>query len=342
MPTLQDVARRAGVSTATVSKVLSNTPYFTEETRQRVMKAVEELGYRPNLAARALSSGKTHIIAVVFPYIYEAIFTDPLVLSILQGVEAECSQRGYNLLLSTPHLTEAGPDENYHQLMQSGYIEGVLAIDNVPLASTIEVARQRGIPGVVLGYQQAEYYVRSDDYSGGQQLMAHVLELGHRHIGIISVPDELHFSIGQRLKGMSHAARSAGVDFDSLPRAQGDFSLASGAACAERLLTTFPHLTALICLNDRMAMGAIQQARVMGRRLPDDLTIVGYDNIPTAELFTPALTTIDQQAPVLGRVAAQMLFEVLEKKNPPPIHMPVRLVVRQSSAQVADLSKGGE
>ncbi|MBN8618508.1 MAG: LacI family DNA-binding transcriptional regulator, partial [Anaerolineae bacterium] len=108
MPTLQDVAQKAGVSTATVSKVLSNTPYVSETTRLKVMEAVNELGYTPNLAARGLSSGKTHIIAVVFPYMYEAFFTDPLVLLILQGIEGECTQRGYNILLSTPRLRANG------------------------------------------------------------------------------------------------------------------------------------------------------------------------------------------------------------------------------------------
>src|SRR5215207_9299732 len=102
MPTLQDVAKKAGVSTATVSKVLSNTPYVSDATKAKVLEAVEALGYRPNLAARALSSGKTHIIAVVFPYIFDAIFKDPLVMAILEGVESVCTEQHYNILLSTP------------------------------------------------------------------------------------------------------------------------------------------------------------------------------------------------------------------------------------------------
>lgn len=334
MPTLQDVARRAGVSTATVSKVLSNTPYFTEETRRRVMEAVEELGYRPNLAARALSSGKTHIIAVVFPYVYEMMFTDPLVLSILQGVEAACYEHGYNMLLSTPRLTAgAATDEHYQQLVESGYIEGMIAIDNVPLASVLQPALEKGIPGVTLGYHNSPYYVRSDDFSGGQQLMQHLLDLGHRQIGLVTVPEDSHFSIRERLRGLRDSAVRAGLDFDLLPRQYGDFSISSGSEALTHLLAAQPELSAIICLNDRMAMGAIQQARVLGRQIPDDLTIVGYDNIPTAASFSPPLTTIDQQAPELGRTAAQMLFQVLDKKTPEPIHMPTQLIVRQSSAR---------
>src|SRR5690606_4338433 len=151
MPTLQDVAKRAGVSTATVSKVLSNTPYFTEETRLKVMAAVDELGYLPHLGARALSMGKTHIVAVVFPYIYDAIFKDPLVMQILEGIESESTQRGYNLLLSTPRLSKDGPDLHFQQMIRSGYLDGMIAIDNVPLASVAKSAYDRKIPHVVIG-----------------------------------------------------------------------------------------------------------------------------------------------------------------------------------------------
>ncbi len=332
MPTLEDVAKRAGVSTATVSKVLSNTPYFTAKTRDRVMQAVEELGYVPNLAARALSTGKTHIIGVVFPYVYDTIFTDPLVMTILQGVEAVCSEQGYNMLLSTPRLSPSGTDENYRQLVQSGYLDGIIVLDNITVASALKPAQEKGIPSVALGYHKNEYYVRSDDRSGGYQLMRHVLELGHRDIGIISHPEDLHFSINNRVIGLRTAAEEAGIDFERFPRVEGDFSTASGAACAEELLHDYPHLTALICMNDRMAMGAVQQARDMGRIIPYDLTVVGYDDIPMSSVFSPPLTTIDQQAALLGQTAAQMLLEILAGKHPEPVQVPTYLVVRQSSA----------
>lgn len=332
MPTLEDVAKRAGVSTATVSKVLSNTPYFTAETRDKVMQAVEELGYVPNLAARALSSGKTHIIAVVFPYVFEAIFTDPLTMNILHGIEAECSQQGYNMLLSTPRLSSDGADENYRQLIQSGYLDGVIALDSYPVGSALKPVHEKGIPAVAIGYHPSAYYVRSTDCLGGQLLMQHVLELGHRRIGIISIPSDMHFSAPRRLAGLRTAAEAVGLNFEVLPKAYGDWSMSSGARCAATLLSQCPDLTALVCLNDRMAMGAIQQVREMGRRVPEDLTVVGYDDIPTAALFAPPLTTIDQRAPELGQRAAQMLFEVLDGFDPAPVELPPYLVVRQSSS----------
>ncbi len=335
MPTLEDVARRAGVSTATVSKVLSNTPYFTEETRLKVMRAVEELGYVPNLAARALSSGKTHIIAVVFPYVYEAIFTDPNVMHTLEGIEAECTQRGYNILLSTPKLTNHQPNIHYQQLIMSGYLDGVIAIDSYPGAYTLAQVRKKDIPAVVIGYAENEFVVRHDDEIGGQLMMEHIIGLGHTRIGIIDVPEEVNYGASGRLVGMRAIAHDAGLDFASFPIVSGDWSIESGTAGAARLLADYPDLTALLCLNDRMAMGAIQQAHAMGRRVPDDLTVVGYDNIPTSEVFSPPLTTVNQRAPEQGQEAARMLFEVLGGQRPDPVVLPPQLVVRQSSAPVS-------
>jgi DNA-binding LacI/PurR family transcriptional regulator len=316
-----------------VSKVLSNTPYFTEETRLKVMQAVEELGYVPNLAARALSLGKTYIIAVVFPYVYDTIFTDPLVSTILQGIETECSTRGYNILLSTPRLSSSGADDNFRRLILSGYLDGVIALDSYPVMSVLKPVYEKGIPAVAIGYHTCEYCVRSDDSSGGYLIMQHVLDLGHRQIGIISVPEETHLCVPKRLDGLRGAAASAGVDFDHLPKLKGDWSTPGGADCAKRLLERHPDLTALVCMNDRMAMGAIQQAREMGFEVPRDITVVGYDDIPMAATFSPAVTTISQQGPELGRKAARMLFEVLSGNRPEPVELPTHLIVRQSSAE---------
>ncbi len=335
MPTLQDVARRAGVSTATVSKVLSNTPYFTEETRRKVMRAVHELGYVPNLAARALAAGKTRIVAVVFPYVYESIFSDPLTLRILGGIESVIRERGYNLLLSTPRLSPTDLDVHYLQLVRSGYLDGLIAIDNVPGVSAVAPAREKGLPAVVIGYgvREGDFWVRSDDVSGGEQIMTHVIGLGHRQIGLITVPENINMALQHRLEGMRTIAEAHGIDFDRLPRALGDFSIESGAAAAAELLSRHPELTALVCLNDRMAMGAIQQARLMGRRVPEDLSVTGYDDIPGASSFSPPLTTIDQRAPESGQAAAHILLDILEGATPDNLVLPVRFVHRATTAR---------
>lgn len=332
MPTLQDVAKHAGVSIATVSKVLSNTPYFTDATRDKVMAAVKELGYRPNLAARALSSGRTHTLAVVFPHIYDTIFKDPLVMQILEGIEVIATAQSYNLLLSTPRLNGNSLDEQYHRLIQSGYVEGVITIDNVPLASAAQVAQDFNIPTVVIGLQSGEYVVRNDDCEGGRLQMRHALDLGHRDIGLIAVDAGLNLAIAERVTGIREVAAANGLNLDALPVALGDFSEASGARALKELLDTYPDLTAVICLNDRMALGAIQAARAHGLHVPDDLTIIGYDDIPIAAMVTPPLTTINQNAQRLGEDAARMLFDVLKDNQPTPVVYQPTLIVRGTSA----------
>ena len=334
MATLQDVAKRAGVSTATVSKVLSNTPYFTEATRSKVMRAVEELNYRPNLAARALAAGKTQIVAVVFPYVYDAIFTDPLILQILEGIEQVCTERGYNILLSTPRLREDGPDEHYLNLIQSGYIDGIIALDNVPIASVLEPVHEHGITCVAIGYHDTPYSVRSDDFAGGRKIMTHVLEQGHKDIGVINVGENMNYAINRRLDGMQAACEAANFDFESIHMAIGDFSVESGRHCAASLLEQTPSLSAIVCLNDRMAIGAIQQARILGRSVPESIAITGYDDIPTATIYSPSLTTVNQQAPAQGRAAAETLFEALNNNQPDPISLPTQLIIRESSAEI--------
>ena len=334
MPNLQDVAKKAGVSTATVSKVLSNTPYFTEETRDRVMIAVRELGYMPNLAGRALSSGKTNIVAVVFPYIYDPIFKDPLVMQILEGIEAQCTSEKYNILLSTPRVSAEEIDPHYIQLIQSGYIDGLIAIDNVPINSVAVPAIERNIPTVIIGYTDEQYSVRSDDLGGAKLLMQHILELGHRNIGIITVPQDTNFALNQRMVGIQQVAEEAGMCFTDIPVSYGNYSTSSGVKAAKILLEDHPNLTAIICLNDRMALGAMQQAYQMGRHVPNDLTVVGYDNISAASMALPPLTTVDQHALKLGQVASKMLFSIFEGAMPDSVVVPANLVTRGSSASL--------
>lgn len=330
MATLAEVAKKAGVSTATVSKVLSNTPYFSEETRQKVMAAVHQLGYVPNLAGRALSSGKTHIIAVVFPRVYDTLASDPFTQHILVGIEEECSARGYNLLLSMPRLSPDGPDDNYERLIRSGYLDGIVALDNVPVSSVFEAIHAFKIPAVSIGYGEHDVFVRSDDAAGARQLMAYVISQGHRHIGILTVPEELHMSIGERMTQFREVAHAHGVKI----RAEyyGDFSIQSGAAAMHNLIADHPEISAVVCINDRMAFGAIQEAHRQGLTVPYDISVAGYDDIPMAALIAPPLTTISQNGPEIGRTATQLLFQILEGEQPESVTLPPELIIRQSVA----------
>lgn len=332
MPTLQDVADLAGVSKATVSKVLSNTPYFTEETRRKVMVAVEKLDYHVNFAARALSSGKTKIIAVTFPYVFDPIFKDPHVMTILEGIESVLSPAAFNILLATPKLTEHGCDTAYSQLLRSGYLDGVIAIDNVPIASVAAEATRAGLPSVVIGYHPGTSSVRCDDYLGAMQLVEHLLDLSHRHIGIITPPEEHNLAVAERLRGIEAGAQKHQYVLSDFPIAFGDFSIQSGAQATENLLSLHPEITGIIALNDRMAIGAIQYIHNQGRDVPGDISVVGFDNLPITEVFHPPITTIDQHGQQLGSTAAELLIAHMDNPtNSSHVVLPPTFIERAST-----------
>ena len=330
MPTLQDVAKQAGVSTATVSKVLSNTPYFTEETRHKVMQAVKDVGYVPNMAARALTTGKTQIIGVVFPYIFETIFEDVLTMSILKGIESECWKRHHNILLCTPRTSET-IDTQFMTLVQSGYFDGMISLDSLHQASFSKIARDNGVPNIVIGYHDSPYYVRCDDIFGSQKLMQYILSLGHQNIGIITIEEGIHISVDKRREGFNQVYDESGADSNQLAIAYGDFSITSGYQAAKELLESNPEITAIIGINDRMAIGAIHYLRDIRKQIPQDVSVVGFDNIELGQMMSPPLTTVDQRPTEQGHIAAQMLFDVLDGKSPESVVLDTSLVLRDSA-----------
>jgi len=344
--TLKEVAKRAAVSTATVSRVLSNTSYVSKETRARVLEAVEALGYTPNLAARALSKGRTYIIGVVFPYNYDLLFYDPFVLTIVQGIETVCTQRGYSLLLNTPRIPIA-QSEQFQRLMRSGYLDGVITMETIPSDPISTLVARHGYPCVAIGSQTEQKCpntVDVDDYGGAREIAAYLIGLGHRDFGVVGVDPAQLTSAIRRLMGYRAAFTDAGLDFDHVPQVHGAFSVQSGYEAASRLLRISPKRpTAILCMNDRMAMGVIQRLIAEGLRVPDDVTVVGFDDIPGAEYFTPPLTTVRQPAHALGASAMQMLFGLMDSKESferefPPVIFKPELVIRQS----ADIPKGGD
>jgi len=345
--TLKEVALRAQVSTATVSKVLSNTPYVSEETRARVLRAVAELGYVPNLAARALSKGRTYIIGVVFPYNYDHLFADPLITTILEGIETVCTEQGYNVLIVTPRAPVI-ESAQYQRLAQSGYLDGLITIETLPDTPASTIPEQLGYPWVALGYRSALgnlNTIQSDDFAGAKEIAAYLIGLGHRHMGIITVEETDLAAAARRMSGYRSAFENAALNFDQVPCERGSFSVESGYQAADKLLARTPHPTAILCLNDRMAIGAIQRVWAAGLQVPQDISVVGFDDIPSAAYFAPALTTVRQHAEEMGERAAQMLFEIIGQRASDnrrgttqtpsgfkPIVFPSELVIRSSAA----------
>lgn len=334
MVTIRDVAKRAGVSPSTASRILSNSTKETypQATRDRVLSASAELGYRPNLAARALVSGETRIVAAVFPRIYDTPFTALASLQILSSIEDYCSENGYHLLLSSPHIVQGKVDHSFINLLASGYLDGVIVDGHFHIEPIMDVLQPFDLPTVVLGYHHHPYYLRSDNFQGGSLLMQYVLELGHRSIGIIGLPDGTSIAADERLGGLRAACAANCLDFDALPRVDGNFSSDSGALSAAELIEKYPDLTALVALNDRMAMGAVRFLQEQGYQVPERISVVGYDDLPQTRDFNPPLTTINQQLSDWGRLAMTMLVELVEGREPLSVILPPRLVVRKSAA----------
>lgn len=334
MATLRDVAKRASVSVSTASRILSNSTKekYSEETQLNVLRASLELGYRPNFAARALVSGETRIIAAVFPRIYDTPFTALASLQILSGIEAFCSENGYHTLLSSPRISNGNVDSSFINMMASGYPDGIILDSHFHVEPIMDVLQPFNIPMIVLGYSQHPYRIQSDNHFGGRMLIQHLLELGHRHIGIIGIADGVSPAADERLQGMCAEAAEHGLNFDQFPRVDGTFSSTSGATAAEQLLTHHPELTALIALNDRMAMGAMRQLLHMGFAVPNRVSVIGYDDLTQASEVTPPLTTINQQLATWGGLAMTLLLDLLSGNSPEPVVLQPRLVVRQSTA----------
>lgn len=329
LTTIRDVAKRAEVSVSTASRILSNSTKekYAETTRARVLQASLELGYRPNFAARALASGETRIIAAVFPRIYDTPFTALASLQILSGIEAYCSDNGYHMLISSPKIIDAQTDPNFINLLSGGYLDGAIIDGHFNITSIMDAVSELDIPIVIIGHHPHTHYLRSDNRLGGQLMMSHLIELGHRSIGIIGVPD-----IVERLKGVQLSAEEHDMDFEAIPYEIGNFSEDSGASAVQKLMTAHPELTAIVAFNDRMAMGAINQLQSMGYQVPQDISVVGYDDLPRSSDFTPPLTTINHQLSEWGGLAMTMLHHIMRGETPDPIILAPQLVIRGSTA----------
>jgi len=334
--TIRDVAKRASVSISTASRILSNstTEKYAEATQAKVLRASLELGYRPNFAARALVSGQTRIIAAVFPRIFDTPFTALASLQILAGIEAFCSENGYHTLISSPRIMDGKVDASFVNMLAGGYPDGIIIDSHFKVDQIMSVVEQFALPTVVLGNSTHPHRLQSNNYLGGILLMQHMIELGHRRIGIIGLPDGISPAADERIRGLRAEAEKHGLNFDHLQRVNGRFSAESGASAATALLEANPDLTAIIALNDRMAMGAIRQLQAMGHAVPDCISVSGHDDLPQSNEFHPPLTTINQQLAKWGALAMDMLMELINGQEPEPVVLQPRLIVRQSTASV--------
>ena len=338
--TIRDVATRAGVSHQTVSRVINLNPNVADHTRERVLLAIRELGYVPSPMARGLISNRTHSLGVVADDISDGFFA-----RMVAGAEAEARRRGYYLMIGS---VEPDDDERgYLRLMVERRVEGlILARPSVPLRpEDLLPAREAGVPLVGVGASLLPGFpvIDVDNHQGGYDATRHLLERGHERIATIVGPREWP-SAAARLEGYRRALREAGIAEDPvLVEYVSDWGLASGQAAAARLLERKVPFTAIFAQSDLIALGAIRQLRDAHLRVPDDVSIVGYDDLPVADFVEPGLTTVHQPMQEVGALAASVLLDQLTgvaELEAGARLLPAVLVERHTVAQPPDGRRG--
>lgn len=332
-PTLEEVAELAGVSRSTVSRVVNNQPSVRDQVRDRVWQVIRETGYQPHAAARSLVTRRTQIIGVVIPEAVSTLFTDPFFSLLLYGITDTCNVQGYYLMLSL-FDGPADQDEMYRRIVRSGHLDGLIVASTRMDDPLVPKLLRDRVPFVMVGRHPAKQvsYIDIDNVAAARMAIEHLIRLGHRRIGTITGP--LNMSSGaDRLEGYRQALESYQIPVDDSLIVEGEFTGGSGQAGAQRLLLASP--TALFVASDIMAFGALKAIRQAGLQVPDDVALVGFDDIPMATTVEPALTTVQQPIERLGSMAADLLLNLVE--NPPdelaPAHkliLPAKLVVRDS------------
>lgn len=332
-PTIRDVAARAGVSHQTVSRVINDSPHVTAATRERVLTAIRDLAFVPSPMARGLIANRTRSIGVVADDISDHFFA-----RVVAGAEAEARRRGYYLMIGS--IEPDDEDGGYLRLMLERRVEGlILARPSVPFVpADLVAARGAGVPLVAVGFSglPGVPVVDVDNRQGGYDATRHLLEHGHRRIATVVGPRGWP-SAAARLEGYRHALRGASVaeDPELVEHAFG-WGLESGRVAAARLLERGTAFTALFAHSDLIALGAIRQLRDAGLRVPDDVSVVGYDDLPVADYVEPALTTVHQPMREVGALAAGFVLDQIAggAAPKPETHLlPAVLVARQSVIQ---------
>ena len=328
-PTIYDVARLAGVSTATVSRALNGTGQIAPGTRAAIEAAIEQLGYRPNTIARSLVTKSTQTIALLLPDI-----TNPFYAELVSGIQERALAAGHTMLLCT---TEGDPEreEQYLSLLRAKQVDGAL-VDGLRLPpDRIAHFVREGLPIVCLDRDlnsTSVPLVQVDNRLGARLATEHLLSLGHVRIAHVAGADDLRIS-EERVEGYREALQAAGLEPDSALIETGGFTEVGGHDATVRLLERDPHFTALFAANDLSAVGAIAALASVRRRVPKDVSVVGFDDLRLAAYTSPPLTTVHQPAKEIAEVATRLLIDLTRgKRIVRQRHLLApRLVVRQST-----------
>ncbi|AXU95344.1 transcriptional repressor PurR [Erwinia persicina] len=313
MATIKDVAKRAGVSTTTVSHVINKTRFVAEETREAVWAAIKELHYSPSAVARSLKVNHTKTIGLLATSSEAPYFAE-----IIEAIENRCFAKGYTLILGNAH-NDLQKQQAYLSMMAQKRVDGLLVMcSEYPDTLIAMLEDNRNIPMVVMdwGESRGDFTdtVLDNAFEGGYLAGRYLIERGHRDIG--AIPGQLERNTGGgRHAGFLKALAEAGITLRDEWLVQGDFEPESGYRAMQQILSQKQRPTAIFCGGDIMAMGAICAADEMGLRVPQDISVIGYDNVRNARYFTPALTTVHQPKERLGETAFDMLLDRITSKR---------------------------
>lgn len=336
--TLRDVAKLAGVSTKTVSRVVNNQGELSDATRQRVQAAIEQLDYRPNILARSLVNQRTNTLAVV-AWGIDYFGPSRTVL----GIEKKSDELGYSLFLSLMAHPDDGDIDRIMGTLIARRVDGIIwaAPEVGANRSWLSTARLDNLPPMVFLSMEARpglVSVSIDNRHGAIQATRHLIDVGRRRIGLITGP-LAWWEARERQRGWQEALQQAGLDLVAAPVVEADWSAESGARAMQVLLEREPGIDAVFACSDQIALGALGVAHQSGRRVPDDLAIAGFDNIPESAFFWPPLTTVYQQLIEAGGLAVEKLHQWIEARRrsdkgaaPEAAVLTPELIVRRSSS----------
>lgn len=326
---IKDIARRAGVSHSTVSRALAGSSLVNDQTRARIAQLAREMGYTPSAVARAMSTRRTRTVGIVVTTI-----ADPFVAEVVRGVEETALDRGYNVI-----LCESSDDPEREvsavRTLRERWVDAVIVTASRVGSFYAQLAEIQ-VPVVLINNQQPGEYsfsVRNDDLVGGRLVGRYLLALGHRRIGYIS-GHTAATSSQLRLQGCQNALREAGVSIPPDWIVSGDGKPGGGLRAAQRLFEKPEHPTAVFCYNDQTAMGALRALKSMGLLVPQDISLVGYDDIAAAFYLDPPLTTVGQAKYELGQRAMDMALALISGQEVHDVLIKPELVVRKSCARV--------
>ena len=333
--TIRDVARLAGVSVATVSRVLNASAPVREETRARVLEVTRSLRFSPNTAARTLSRQRAGALGVVLPDLYGEFFSE-----LLRGIDQEAQRADHSLLVSSSHHDSRGIEAAVRAMR--GRVDGLMVMAPDVSAPLLADVLPSGVPTVLLNGPAVDadvYEITVDNFGGARTMTRHLIALGHRRIGFIAGA-ELNHEASERERGHRAALREAGLHGEPPLSVRGDFTEDGGWRGARELLASGSPPSVIFAANDAMAVGALSALREAGLVVPTDVAVVGFDDIPVARFLNPPLTSIRVGIAALGERAASLLLAALAERSPPDhpprrVVLPAALVIRDSCGHSA-------